>query len=536
MQNKYLTLPIRLLLAVITINLVTAIVFTTYTYTSQAQQIMRGIDAKLLTTAAGVKLVMDEFHQQFAINHTVTPDEYQHCMDELSMFANEAQVEYVYTIISQEQHIVFTASSYTEKEKAESNFTEFLSVYDDASDSIAIAIETQQIQYDEYSDKWGTFRSVFVPAQTANGYRYVIGVDISLADITATLNQVLVNCILIALGVFVMGILVSLFLMRFINNTLESFAAAVNEIANGHLNITVSYPATDQLGILAIDINRMADNLRLLINTMQQSADQVATTAEQLSATSEQISNGTNQVAGHLTSVAAATEQMSATAAEIAQNCITAANEARHASLSANSGVAIVIETIDAMHCIADHVKQTAEQLTELNIRSNEIGKISALITSIARQTNLLALNAAIEAANAGQYGKGFAVVADEVRTLADQTTQAAANIIQIIATIQGGTQAAVSAIDAGLKNVAQGTASASHSSTALQMILEQIDTVTAQVDQISAAAEEQTVTTVSISQDIHYIAEVVQQTALDSQCTSQATQQLAELAGHLRQ
>ncbi len=60
------------------------------------------------------------------------------------------------------------------------------------------------------------------------------------------------------------------------------------------------------------------------------------------------------------------------------------------------------------------------------------------LIASVASQTNLLALNATIEAARAGEAGRGFAVVAAEVKSLAEQAGRAAADIRDLIMSMNG--------------------------------------------------------------------------------------------------
>jgi methyl-accepting chemotaxis protein len=160
---------------------------------------------------------------------------------------------------------------------------------------------------------------------------------------------------------------------------------------------------------------------------------------------------------------------------------------------------------------IADRVKSTAQTVESLGSRSNQIGEIIGTIEDIADQTNLLALNAAIEAARAGDQGRGFAVVADEVRALAVRTTVATKEISQMIKAIQSETMSAVTAMEAGVLEVGQGTGEATRSGEALSSILKQINEVTMQVSQIATAAEEQSSTVKEINENVQKVADITQ-------------------------
>jgi len=193
-----------------------------------------------------------------------------------------------------------------------------------------------------------------------------------------------------------------------------------------------------------------------------------------------------------------------------------------------------VANSISVMHRIADRVQSSAKTVEALGRRSDEIGAIVGTIEDIADQTNLLALNAAIEAARAGEQGRGFAVVADEVRALAERTTKATREIGQMIKAIQQETKTAVTAMEEGVAEVESGTVEATRSGEALRNIQDEINALHMQVQQIATAAEEQTATTSEISNNIHSITEVAQNTVEGARRTSVAAQHLSRLSAEL--
>jgi methyl-accepting chemotaxis protein len=208
-------------------------------------------------------------------------------------------------------------------------------------------------------------------------------------------------------------------------------------------------------------------------------ADQMRIAAEAMTHVAEVVhqeasstSDGAAKSSHDLTAVAAAVEELNSSVAEISRQVTTAADVARQAVQRAEAS------------------QSTIQGLSESTAR---IGDVVRLISDIASQTNLLALNATIEAARAGDAGKGFAVVAGEVKALASQTAKATSEISAQIASVRDATAATITAMTEIGTMIGQ---------------MEQVSTA------ISAAVEEQSVTTREIASSVQAVSGATEQSA----------------------
>jgi methyl-accepting chemotaxis protein len=286
----------------------------------------------------------------------------------------------------------------------------------------------------------------------------------------------------------------------------------------------IEHVGSDEIGATAAGLNSLLSqikkmvaayevsrgNLTNIIGQVKEAADSVTRTSVELDTASTQTGTATQQIASTITQVAtgaadqaraasetsASTEELTAMitevgigaaetnkrvdqAAEAVRSAIGAVSRADKAGeemqtyakrvhTALENGIEAVEQTSNGMRRIRDAVETTANRVTELGAKSDQIGAIVETIDDIAEQTNLLALNAAIEAARAGEQGKGFAVVADEVRKLAERSSRATKEIAALIAEVQSETERAVGAMGKGAEEVKAGSELAEKSAAAL--------------------------------------------------------------------
>ena len=139
-----------------------------------------------------------------------------------------------------------------------------------------------------------------------------------------------------------------------------------------------------------------------------------------------------------------------------------------------------------------EKISNTNNLLSVISNQLDQVKEVIDIIDNVAEQTNLLSMNAAIESAHAGEAGKGFAVVAEEIRNLAENTSENAATIANVInGIIESVNNANSSSNDASIA-FRKVSSHADEVVSALKEITSGIESIDSQMQQIKIKSEEE--------------------------------------------
>jgi sigma-B regulation protein RsbU (phosphoserine phosphatase) len=274
----------RISLKVSLLTVATAVLATTIlaciSYAEARREYFQGVDRQLTAAAAALPIEIGDSYLNRALtgatldNSRIPVAEYDQMVLSLSTLADQSKVYYLYAFTRQGSEIVNVATSASAAERENHNWPALGKTYKEPSPGLLATLSDGQARFDEYSDEFGDFRSIFVRHPGPNGRPYIVGVDVSRQRIQAALRSLVYQHIAAgAIVAILAGAIGSLLANRivhpFVKVTHEVDAWAERDFVKddqirSHL-ATLAAHNRDEAGDLASKFVEMQDRLQLFL-------------------------------------------------------------------------------------------------------------------------------------------------------------------------------------------------------------------------------------------------------------------------------
>lgn len=390
----------------------------------------------------------------------------------------------------------------------------------------------------------------YIPYDAENGEAYALYFQplkdtpwsIALAVPVASLhqNESVILSIIAAIQLPLMFAIICFFYVTFkrLAQRLSVLRENIDLLSKGNADLTtrVEIKANDEVGEIGNSVNNFINYLHTLMLSVNNSSVKISNSLTQVE---DQTKLTHCIILGHVKETeqaVTAMEEMSTTANIVATNAAEAATSTQQIHDSVSQSKSTVVRASSNVQTLLDDVEDTVVNIESMAQHTQQISAVLTVIGEIAEQTNLLALNAAIEAARAGEQGRGFAVVADEVRALAARTQNSTSEINAMLAKLNSGVNAVVSAMDKTKERCITTATDTQEVNQDLDNMEMAISTISELTIQIASAAEEQSTVSAEVTRNMSEIQLIVNELSNNAEHTTTTTQELGNMNTELKE
>lgn len=196
MHRKYRITYYSLITISIILYFIAVIAFAVWSEHDRKVIILSEIDKKLMMAACNVKyLLAPDFHDRAVDEKSISFKEEMKNRIMINNYTAETEFKWIYALLEKDGRFYFSAPAVSEQEAKERKSWYFYP-YDDIPRGFVRAFNEKKTCYENYTDHWGTFRSIALPQTSPKGKVYLACADYDIKYLNALLRDNLIKSVL----------------------------------------------------------------------------------------------------------------------------------------------------------------------------------------------------------------------------------------------------------------------------------------------------------------------------------------------------
>ncbi|MCF6202507.1 MAG: methyl-accepting chemotaxis protein [Methylococcaceae bacterium] len=359
-----------------------------------------------------------------------------------------------------------------------------------------------------------------------------IKTDNASKKLTALFSQAHLYLFYALMICFFTGIILAITIPRNIFKSINLLSKFANSISRGDLTTRTQLSSKDEMGVIAKNLDKAADNLQNIIRQIETDTPELIQHSVSLSKVVETNSTDIKTQKQQLEQVATAMSQLAITVEEVVKNATQAASAANTTDTQAIEGYLIISQAVKSINSLANEINQAAFVINQLE---DDVRDIDSFIDDFYKQLNLKELNVTNEVTHLHKKEHEFINAANDVSTLAPTTSASTNKMRSKIKKLQFDTKKAVDTIESCHKIIEDSARQTRKSETTLHTITQSVTTINHMNTLLASTAEEQSTVAEEINKSIFTLNNISEKSIKAANETSETSQKLTTIANNLK-